>query len=200
VERQLAAWLVRYGAPILFAAQVFGIFGLPIPDELLLTLAGALVARGILHAPSTVAAALAGCLAGITLSYTIGRGVGIKVLHAMLARHLEYLERGQALFRRFGGWLLAFGYFVPGVRHVTAIAAGSGCMNYPDFAKYAYPGGALWCAVFLSLGYYGGERWESIARAAKSHLAVAAAVLACSAGAVAAVRFGRRPSRSSLRH
>ncbi len=199
MERQLAAWLVRYGAPILFAAQVFGIFGLPIPDELLLTLAGALVARGILQASSTLTAAVAGCLAGITLSYAVGRGVGIKVLHAMLARHLDYLERAQALFRRFGGWLLAFGYFVPGVRHVTAIAAGSGCMNYPAFAKYAYPGGALWCAVFLGLGYYGGDRWESIARAAKSHLAVAAAVLVFAAAAVVASRV-RLANRSSLRH
>jgi hypothetical protein len=46
MERQLVEWLVRYGAPMLFFAQVFGIFGLPIPDELLLTLAGALVRKG----------------------------------------------------------------------------------------------------------------------------------------------------------
>src|SRR4051794_5800720 len=147
-------WLVRYGAPVLFAAQVFGIFGLPIPDELLLTLAGALIAHGTLHASPTIAAAIAGCLAGITISYGIGRGVGVKVLRATFKHHIAHLERAQALFRRFGGWLLAFGYFVPGVRHVTAIAAGSGCVNYPTFAIYAYPGGILWCAVFLALGYF----------------------------------------------
>src|SRR4029450_2076059 len=49
LERAFIAWLVRFGAPLLFFAQVFGIFGLPIPDELLLTIAGALVAAGRLE-------------------------------------------------------------------------------------------------------------------------------------------------------
>jgi hypothetical protein len=35
VEPQVVEWLVRYG----FFAQIFGIFGLPIPDELPLTIA-----------------------------------------------------------------------------------------------------------------------------------------------------------------
>jgi membrane protein DedA with SNARE-associated domain len=74
VDREFVAWLVRYGAPLLFFAQVFGIFGLPIPDELLLTIAGGLVASGRLGLSSTVAAAVGGCLTGITLSYAVGPG------------------------------------------------------------------------------------------------------------------------------
>jgi membrane protein DedA with SNARE-associated domain len=195
MERLFIDWLVRYGAPILFVAQVFGIFGLPIPDELLLTMAGALVARGVLDAPSTVTAAVAGCLTGITMSYAVGRVVGITVLRATFERHLDQLERAQALFRRFGGWLLAFGYFVPGVRHVTAIAAGSGILSYPAFARFAYPGGVLWCAVFLALGYYGGDRWPVVARSAKSHLALAGAVAISMIAAYAIVTLRRRSQR-----
>jgi membrane protein DedA with SNARE-associated domain len=177
VERELVAWLVRYGAPVLFAAQVFGIFGLPIPDELLLTIAGALVAKGMLDASATVTAAIGGCLTGITLSYVVGRTVGLPILRSRFRRHEHAIDRAQAWFRRFGGWLLAFGYFVPGVRHVTAIAAGSGCLDYAAFARYAYPGGALWCAVFLGLGYYAGDRWRSVAAAARPHLAIAAGAI-----------------------
>ena len=73
MERELVTWLGRYGAPMLFVAQVFGIFGLPIPDELLLTVAGALVRKGLLHGSSIATAAVAGCLSGITLSYAMGR-------------------------------------------------------------------------------------------------------------------------------
>jgi membrane protein DedA with SNARE-associated domain len=194
IRVHFSRWLVQYGAPILFGAQVFGIFGLPIPDELLLTMAGAFVANGVLRGPSTIAAAVGGCLVGITLSYLLGRVVGIKMLRATFAHHIAQLERAQALFRRFGGWLLAFGYFVPGVRHVTAIAAGSGCLNYATFARYAYPGGALWCAVFLGLGYASGDRWESVARTAKSHLAIAGGVVACAAVAYAIVHVTIRRS------
>jgi membrane protein DedA with SNARE-associated domain len=195
VERLFIDWLIRYGAPILFVAQVFGIFGLPIPDELLLTMAGALVAKGLLQPSSTIAAAVAGCLTGITMSYVVGRSVGIMVLRATFARHLDQLERAQSLFRRFGGWLLTFGYFVPGVRHVTAIAAGAGCLSYPSFARYAYPGGVVWCAVFLSLGYYTGDRWPSVARSAKSHLALASAVVIVAAAAYAVVHIALHRSQ-----
>jgi membrane protein DedA with SNARE-associated domain len=187
VERQFTAWLVGYGAPMLFVAQVFGIFGLPIPDELLLTMAGAFVAKGMLNGPSTVTAAVAGCLTGITMSYLLGRLAGVTMLRAAFARHLDQLERAQAMFRRFGGWLLAFGYFVPGVRHVTAIAAGSGCLSFPAFARYAYPGGTVWCAVFLGLGYYASDRWRDVVGSARSHVALASGVLLCAVAAYAIV-------------
>src|SRR3954453_194028 len=80
MQHQLAEWLVRYGAPMLFFAQVFGIFGVPIPDELLLTMAGGFVAKGLLNGSATTTAAVAGCLTGITLSYLLGRVVGIALL------------------------------------------------------------------------------------------------------------------------
>jgi membrane protein DedA with SNARE-associated domain len=195
VEHQLMAWLVRYGALTLFAAQVFGIFGVPIPDELLLTMAGALVARGVLHGPSTLAAAVGGCLTGITLSYVLGRMVGVAVLRKVFARHLTHLERAQEMFRRFGGWLLAFGYFVPGVRHVTAITAGSGCLNYATFASYAYAGGVLWCAVFLGLGYYTGDQWQTVGRSLRTHAAVGAGLLACAVVVYAVARSTRARSK-----
>jgi membrane protein DedA with SNARE-associated domain len=198
MERELVPWLVRYGAPLLFFAQVFGIFGVPIPDELLLTLAGALVASGRLNPSSTATAAVTGCLTGITLSYAVGRWVGLPVLRDRFRGHHEAIERAQSWFRRFGGWLLMFGYFIPGVRHVTAIAAGSGCMNYPRFVAYSYTGGVLWCAVFLGLGYFAGDRWPVVATAARAHLARAALVAAALVAVAAVVRVvgERRRSRS----
>ena len=188
LERQLVSWLVGYGAPLLFFAQVFGIFGLPIPDELLLTVAGALIRKGMLRGSTITTAAVAGCLSGITLSYALGRVVDAAVLHARLHRHQDAIDRAQEWFCRFGGWLLAFGYFIPGVRHVTAIVAGSSSLDYRGFALYAYPGGALWCAVFLLLGYYAGDRWEEVARGARSNAAVAAAVVVCIGAAYVLIR------------
>jgi membrane protein DedA with SNARE-associated domain len=180
VEREVVGWLVRFGTPLLFFAQVFGIFGLPIPDELLLTVAGALVASGRLRLPATALAAVAGCLTGITLSYALGRWVGLPVLHARFASHRDVLEHAQNWFRRFGGWLLMFGYFIPGVRHVTAIAAGSGGLEYRRFAVFAYPGGIIWCSVFLAIGYFAGDRWPQVVAAVRMHT-VRIAVIAGSA-------------------
>ena len=47
MDRIVLEWLTHYGASALFFAQLFGIFGLPIPDELLLTIAGSLMRSAI---------------------------------------------------------------------------------------------------------------------------------------------------------
>lgn len=177
MEQQLLDLLTRYGAPVLFAAQMFGIFGLPIPDELLLTVAGALVRRGTLGAVPTVAAAICGCISGITLSYVLGRTVGLVALRRVVHVPEEALDRAHRWFQRFGGWLLTFGYFIPGVRHVTAIAAGSTPLEYPRFAAYAYTGGAIWSVVFVTAGYVAGDRWREAGAIVRHHGAIVAIVL-----------------------
>jgi membrane protein DedA with SNARE-associated domain len=162
MEQHFLEWLVRYGAPVLFAAQVMGIFGLPIPDEFLLTLSGALVKKGDLSFVPVVLAAIGGSGSGITLSYLLGRTVGVIGLRRVVHVHEESLRRAERLFERFGRWLLGFGYFIPGVRHVTAILAGSTRLDFKSFAKFAYPGAILWSTVFLCLGYYAGDEWRLI--------------------------------------
>jgi membrane protein DedA with SNARE-associated domain len=183
VEARILAWLGHYGAPVLFLAQLFGIFGLPIPDELLLTTAGVLVRNGGLTLGPTLAAAICGSSAGITVSYVLGRTVGAAALQRVLHVDRRSLARGQEWFERLGGWLLMFGYFIPGVRHVTAIAAGSMPLDYSCFARYAYPGAALWSSFFLGVGYYSGNRWAELLAVVRANvtaifLAVAAILLA----------------------
>lgn len=177
MEHNLLTWLAKYGAPLLFFAQVLGIIGLPIPDELLLTIAGALIAQGKLNPVSTPIAALAGCITGITVSYLIGRLLGKTLLKRWFMRHEWAVERAHRWLQRFGGWLLAFGYFIPGIRHLTAITAGSGRLEYRTFAAFAYPGGALWCTVFLGLGYYAGDRWHEMLEALHGHTAMFAVII-----------------------
>jgi membrane protein DedA with SNARE-associated domain len=170
--------LARHGAWVLFVAQTLGIVGLPIPDELLLTLAGSLVRRGDLRGPTTFAAAIVGSIAGTTLSYTFGR-LGGRVLHHITAIEGGTIERAQSWFKRFGKWLLAFGCFVPGVRHVTALAAGSAGLDFRTFCAYAYPGAAVWSTTFVVIGYYAGagHGWERAALLLRAHLVLVAVLL-----------------------
>jgi membrane protein DedA with SNARE-associated domain len=184
--------LTSYGPPVLFVAQMFGIFGLPIPDELLMTLAGALIRRGQLGAAATLLAAITGCSTGITLSYVLGRTAGSAALHRLLKVHQEAFVRTQRWFARFGHWLLTFGYFVPGVRHLTAIAAGSAPISYRDFARAAYPGAVLWCCVFIGIGYWAGDRWEQVASAFEGHGRLVLLAVALAGGVWALTRFVRR--------
>jgi membrane protein DedA with SNARE-associated domain len=178
MEQYLFDLLTREGAWVLFAAQALGIVGLPIPDELLLTLAGGLVRRGHLRGPATLAAAIAGSITGTTLSYMLGR-LGRRGLHHFTARNSATLERAQSWFNRFGRWLLVFGCFVPGVRHVTALAAGSTALEFRTFCVYAYPGVAIWATTFVTIGYYAGagREWEHAALLLRAHFGLVACVL-----------------------
>jgi len=54
---------------------------------------------------------------------------------------------------------LLIGYFVPGVRHLTAIFAGMNNMPYRQFAIFAYTGAFLWSTSFFTLGYWLGHEW-----------------------------------------
>lgn len=191
MERHLFELLHRDGAWVLFAAQALGIVGLPIPDELLLTLAGGLVRRGDLGGPATLAAAIAGSITGTTLSYMLGR-LGGRVLHHLTAINGGALERAKSWFNRFGKWLLTFGCFVPGVRHVTALAAGSAALDFRTFCAYAYPGVAVWSATFVAIGYYAGagREWEHAALLLRAHLVLVTLVLG--ALAVTAIIVSRR--------
>ena len=158
-------WLSQFGYIGLFAALVFGIAGLPIPDETLLVFFGYLVSRGKMHPALTWLTALAGSMGGISLSYTIGRVVGYRFVHRY-GRYVhltdERLRQIQQWFDRIGHWLLTIGYFLPGIRHFTALVAGMSEMKFRSFASFAYPGAVLWITTFLALGYFLGDQWEVV--------------------------------------
>jgi membrane protein DedA with SNARE-associated domain len=165
MEQHILAWIAHYGYFAIFALLMFGIVGLPVPDETLLTFGGYLVYKGNFSLPLFVIAAWAGSACGITISFYLGRIFGMGLIH----RYGKYLhvseaqiQRAHAWFDRAGHWSLTFGYFIPGVRHVTAFAAGMSAVTQPQFSLFAYSGGFLWVSAFVSLGYFLGERWQTV--------------------------------------
>ena len=91
-------------------------------------------------------------------------------------------------FERAGHWALFVGYFIAGVRHFTAIAAGTSKLSFPSFIAYAWSGGALWVSTFLTLGYYLGDNWKQIAELVHRDMGYASLTLI---GLTAAILGGR---------
>ena len=161
----LLQWVAHYGYAGLFGLLILGIVGLPVPDETLLVFSGYLMAKGQLRPVWLFLAAFGGAASGISISYRIGRILGYKLVDRygrFIRLTPERLERVHQWFRKTGNWLLAIGYFVPGLRHFTALVAGMSGLEYPIFALFAYAGGALWVTVFLTLGDFVGEQWQSM--------------------------------------
>ena len=160
----LMHWIATYGYGGLTALLMLGIVGLPIPDETLLVFAGFLIWQGKLNPLLTFAAGWAGAASGITISFLLGRWLGRTVVDRY-GRYLhlthQRLNKLERWFERTGDWLLAAGYYLPGVRHFTALTAGVAGLPFGRFSVFAYSGAAIWVATFLTLGYLVGERWET---------------------------------------
>lgn len=162
----IGPFLAHYGCFAVFGLLMLGIVGPLIPDETILVFAGIAIHRGQMDPAATFGAAFAGSLCGITVSYMLGRtGVvyALRHLPPLQRRVATHLPEAQRWFERYGKWTLFFGYFVAGVRHFTALVAGTSGLRPATFALYAYPGGFLWVGAFLAVGYYLGEGWEHIA-------------------------------------
>jgi len=158
-------WITHHGYAGIFSLLVFGIVGLPVPDEWLLTFSGYLIFKHTLLFLPTFGAAFLGSACGITVSYTLGRIFDTYVL-VKYGRffHMtpQRLERVHSWFERRGRWTLLVGYFIPGVRHLTGYVAGVSELSFANFALFAYTGAFLWAAVFITVGYILGEQWNRV--------------------------------------
>jgi membrane protein DedA with SNARE-associated domain len=178
-------WITTYGYGAIFVLLMLGVVGLPIPDETLLVFCGYLVSKGRMHPVWAELTAIAGSWCGISLSYTIGRTLGLGAVHKY-GKYLhiteERLAKVHEWFDRIGHWALFVGYYIAGVRHFTAIVAGTSKLKFTHFIAYAWTGGVLWVTTFLTLGYFLGENWQKIAESIHHYLlyvslvAIAAAV------------------------
>jgi membrane protein DedA with SNARE-associated domain len=160
---------------------MFGIVGLPVPDETLLTFSGYLIYKGTFSLPPAFAIALLGSSCGITLSYVLGRTFGLGLIHRYgkyIRIKEEHVDKAHKWFLKRGRWGLTFGYFVPGIRHFTAYAAGMSALEAPQFALFAYSGAVLWVSTFLGLGYFLGDRWETVEKNIHHYLLMATLVAA----------------------
>src|SRR5215468_9305159 len=199
MEQAVLAWITQYGYIAIFLLLVLGIVGLPVPDETLLTFTGYLVYTGHLQLSLAWLAAFSGSACGITLSYVLGRTFGIALIHRY-GRYLrireEHLEKAHGWFHRAGHWSLTFGYYIPGVRHFTAYAAGMSDLEAPQFMLYAYGGAAIWSASFIALGYFLGERWKSVEENIQQYFLGSTVAIAIAVLAWLAWRKLRRPAKS----
>lgn len=165
LNSSLVLWLLEYGSFALFVLLMLGIFALPVPDETLMVLAGILIAHGKLNVFATGIAAFAGTCCGITISYFIGRTAGtflIRKYGHWFRLTEEKMNRVHNWFEKIGRWALFIGYFIPGVRHLTGYAAGISVLEYRIFALFSYSGALIWCIIFLSIGYFLGNKWVHI--------------------------------------
>ena len=166
VQSAVIALVDHYGYLGLFIGITLGNVGMPVGSEVLLPIAGALVATGHLNSIAlTIAAALGGELTGGTIGYGIGRFGGRALVDRCgkyVGFHRERLDAMDRFFDRWGNFAIFICRFIPMIRGVSAIAAGIAEMELGPFYLWTLLGSILFCGGLVLLGNALGPRLELV--------------------------------------
>lgn len=141
----------------------------PIPSEVIMPLAGYVVARGQLTFVGVLFAGAAGSVAGALFLYAVGRWIGIHSLRRFAARHGRWLTMSPAEIDRASAWFASHGWaavlvgrMVPGVRSLISIPAGVAGMPLMTFLAATTTGTLLWTGLLAGAGYLLGGSYQTI--------------------------------------
>lgn len=142
----------------------------PIPSEIILTFSGFMTTKSSMKIWGVILSATIGSLVGALLLYLIGKMVPIeylkKLLDGKVGRSLRLRPND---IRKAGGWFakrgnitVFFCRFVPIVRSLISIPAGTANMNLGMFLLLTTLGTAMWNTLLVWLGVFAGESWGKI--------------------------------------
>lgn len=160
----IEALFEQYGYLVLLIGLFLEFIALPFPGETTLTYSGYLTYKGVLDLVPVLAVAFVATTLGMTLTYWIGRKLGLPFLtkYGKWFFTEKKLAKTRKWFDRYGTGLLFIGYFIPGVRHFTGYLCGIIGIPFRSFALYTYTGAAFWVGCFVTLGHLCGPQWQMI--------------------------------------
>jgi len=136
---------------------------IPLPSEIVMPLAGVMVASGKLLAGvnpwlSLVLVALAGsvgCLIGSIAAYGIGYAGGRPLLlkygrYVLISQHDA--DRADHFFQKYGSATVFFSRLLPVVRTYISLPAGIAKMPFAKFCVYTFLGSFPWCLLLAYIG------------------------------------------------
>ena len=138
----------------------------PVPSEAVMPFVGFLVTDNKMNLAPAIMATSLGSIAGSLLSYALGYYGGrplVLKLGRYLFLHPEDLNRAEIFFHKRQGMFTVFiGRFIPVIRHLISIPAGTGRMPLLPFVLSTLAGATLWNSFLLWLGMVLRENWPVV--------------------------------------
>ncbi|MDX1993230.1 MAG: DedA family protein [bacterium] len=180
---------------IVFVMALENVFP-PIPSEVVMPLAGFLVADGKLNFIGIWIAGTLGSVIGALILYYIGLLVGEPVMRTFIRRYGKWFtiseqefDRALDFFGKYGGGVIFFGRLIPIIRSLISIPAGMDRMPLPKFLLYTTLGTAIWSGALGFAGLQLGENWEQVEGVIERYQDVVIVVLVLLVVAFVAWRF-----------
>lgn len=161
-EQVLTVFIQNYGTwvyllifLIIFAETAF-VFMFFLPGDSLLITVGAFCATiEFMHLDQMMLLLTIAATLGYFCNYYTGRYFGERIYNYK-SRFIkpEHLNRTHQFFERYGPVTILVARFIPFVRSVAPLAAGSSDMSQGMFAVYNVIGACLWIMSLTTIGYY----------------------------------------------
>lgn len=160
--------VVQYRYLAVFFALFIAGFGIPIPEELTLFVAGYLAAEGMMQPGAAFVVCYFGVLAGDVATYVLGRYGAGWVLSLGFSRWLVppgKLARFKLSYREWGPWVLPVARLAPGLRFPSFFSAGLVHMKLYRFLIFDGLAAAVNVPIVFGLSYwFGPVVWDGIRR------------------------------------
>lgn len=138
----------------------------PIPSEVVLPAAGALVYFGELSGWLTLLFATLGSVIGALILYGAGRAFGEertrRVMLAVPLIEVDDVDRADDWFRRRGEWAVFIGRLIPGVRSLVSLPAGAAGMPVGRFVLLTTAGSSIWNGALILAGWLLGTQYHVV--------------------------------------
>ncbi|MHB1132469.1 MAG: DedA family protein [Chloroflexota bacterium] len=138
---------------------------IPLPSEIILPMAGWMVALGRWDLWTAVIFATIGNTLGSSLAYAVGAFGGRPLLerygrYILISKH--DIELADRWFAKYGEWAVFFSRLMPIVRTFISLPAGVSRMNFVKFLVFSTLGALPWSLMLIYAGKLAGDNWTDI--------------------------------------
>ncbi|GAM14407.1 DedA family protein [Mesobacillus selenatarsenatis] len=148
----------------LFLWLWFGVFVIPVPNEVILMTVGLASSKGALNPILAFLVTYMGISAAFTSSYLLGRIIGTRLLRVLgkKKRFANSIESAMKLMEKYHAFSLSLSCFAPGVRYLLPLLYGFSRLPFKTFAIFAYSGAFVWVSIIFVLGYLFGDKMDIV--------------------------------------
>lgn len=140
---------------------------IPLPSEVVLPIAGSMVAKGIISMLGANVAVALGSLTGSLTAYAVGYYGGrpfILKYGKYFFMSEEHFYKAENTFNKYGAAAVFFGRLLPIIRTFISLPAGIAKMDLKKFVTYSLIGMIPWNFALIYLGRKFGEKYATVIR------------------------------------
>jgi membrane protein DedA with SNARE-associated domain len=165
IAQNATAFIAQTGYAGVFVSMVLESMVFPLPSEAVMPFAGFLIADARLTFAFVIVASTLGSITGSLISFTVGR-YGGKPFIDRFGRYFllnrDDLFATEHFFGKYGDITIFVCRFIPVIRHLISLPAGTGRMNVVKFTLYTIAGAGLWNACLTVCGFFLRKNWGTV--------------------------------------